>query len=235
MITKQQLISDVILQLTQASPSDDLELEESQVAYWISYELNSLIATEINSKIQRGEMIPSIYIKRAACEVAEVEDTECADDCDDRIFIELDEEILTLNKDWGVIQVQTDQGDIIRKASVESLNMFRFLRFAKPSEQNLMYSHQGKKIFIEGLKAVDIPFDNINVWYVPKQDLSTLEDTAEVLVSDLVLPQLIDLVVERGKLQMYGTTPDTDNDGQDVKNIQYHRAIQNPANEQQPQ
>lgn len=231
-MTKEQIISDVILQLTQGAPSDDLELEEDQVAFWVTYSLNMLVAIEINSKLAKKEVIPSVYIKKASCEVAEVEDTECTDDCLDRIFVELDDDILTLNDDAGIIEVETDQGDLVKKASVETLSMYRHLRFAKPSEENLVYTHEGKKIYIEGLKAVDIPFDKLNVWYVPKQNLLELEDTDEILVSDLVAPQVIDLAVQRGKFELYGTQPDTANDGVDYKKTIYHTAIANPN--QQP-
>lgn len=227
MITKEQIISDVILQLTQTAPSDDLELEDDQVAFWVSYSLNLLVANELNGKIDRGEVIPSIYIRRADCEVAEVEDTTCTDDCDDRIFVELDEEILTLNKDGGVIEVETDQGDLVRRASVETMSSYKRMRFTKPSEENLVFSHEGKRIYIEGLKAVDLPFDKLNVWYVPKQDLLTLGDTDEVLVSDLVLPQVIDLAVARGKAELYGTQRDQANDANPGTTPVYHQQIAN--------
>jgi hypothetical protein len=228
-MTKQQIISDVILQLTQASPSDDLELEEDQVAFWVTYSLNMLVAIEINSKLSKRESIPSVYIKKASCKVAEVEDTECTDDCADRIFVELEDGILTLNDDAGIIEIETDQGDMVKKASVETLHMFKHLRFAKPSEENLVYTHEGSKIYIEGLKAVDLPFDKLNIWYVPQQNLLDLADTDEVLASDLVLPQVIDLAVERGKFELYGTQPDTENDGVDYKKTMYHTAISNPV------
>lgn len=231
MITKEQIIGDVMLQLTQGAISDDVELEEDQVAFWVSYSLNFIIATELNGKIDRGEIIPSIYIRKADCEVAEVEDTDCTDGCEDRIFVELDEEVLTLNKDGGIIEVETDQGDLVRRASVETMSSYKRMRFTKPSEENLVFSHEGKKIFIEGLKAVDIPFDKLNVWYVPKQDLLALEDTDEVLVSDLILPQVIDMAVARGKSELYGTQRDQANDANPGTTPVYHQQI---ANIQQP-
>jgi hypothetical protein len=49
------------------------------------------------------------------------------------------------------------------------------------------------------------------------------------------LPELINYMVQRGKMQSYGTSPDTDNNGTDNKTVQYHTAIQNPNSNSEPQ
>src|SRR5882672_362486 len=102
MPTKQELISTVFLQTYEGAPSDDANLEEREVAFWLSFHLNQLVATELNSKLARGEQFPSVYKKRASCEVLTVEDIDCGDDCQDRVYAELDEEVLTVNKDAGI-------------------------------------------------------------------------------------------------------------------------------------
>lgn len=229
-MTKEQFISDVELQVYQGQISDDAELSKDQIAFWGSYNLNMVVANELNEKLKRGEFFPPVYKKRASCEVLTKEDIDCGDDCQDRVFAQLDEEILSLNKDAGVMRVTTDEGDIVLKASVETLDLLRYMPFAKPTTDNLVYVREGKKIFIEGLKSVDIPFNEINVDYIPKQNLLTMANTDEVLVSDMALPQVIDLTVQRAKLELYGTQPDKENDGVDYKQTAYHTAIANPAN-----
>lgn len=228
MITKEQFISDVILQLTQSAPSDDLELEDKQIAIWGTYHLNQLVATECNEKTKRGEQIPSIYVKRTELEVSELEEEAGVNESDERIFVTLDEEILDLNKDAGVVMVETDERDEVKKMNFADSQIFKHMRFGKPSLENLLYYRQGQKIYVEGFKSVDIPFNSLFIYYVPKQDLLTMDDEDEILVSDLVLPELINAVVQRGKLQLYGTQQDEENDGQDNKEVQYHRAIQRP-------
>jgi hypothetical protein len=225
MPTVAQLVSDVELQLNQGEISDDSSLDRRQIKFWLSNNLNALVANEINSKITRGEQIPSVYQKVDSLGISEDEESGEVD----RIFIELDEEVLTVNKDAGIVFVETDQRNQIDKASTETMTLFRNLRFSKPSETNLLYYRIGNKLYIEGLKSVDLPFESIYVWYVPKQDILSLEDTDEVLVSDLVLPELIGMTVQQGKLQLYGTQPDVANDGTDVKSVQYHTAIKNPT------
>lgn len=228
MPTKAQIIDDVILELTQSQPSDDLELENSQVAYWIQVHLNQVVANELNQKLARKEMFPSIYIVPEACELL-TEETEYGDD---RAYVQLTKDVLTLNNGMGIIQVWDDDDLEIKKADIQSLALFKNMRFSKPSVSNVLYSAEGSKIYFPGLKAVDVPFSQVNVWFVPKQDIMNESDDYEVLISDLSLPILIDLAVERGKRQLYGTTADDKNDGSDVRPTFYHTAISNPANNQ---
>jgi hypothetical protein len=227
-VTVQEFVSDVELQLLQGAPSDDSELEHAQIKAWGSYNLNQLVANELNEKIKRGEQIPAVYQVRAALEIPELEEIDGVDESDERIFVEMDNDILTLNKDMGVIVVTDEEGGEIKKADIQTLQIFKHMRFGKPTLENPLYYRQGRKIFLLGFKPVDIPFSLIEVFYVPKQNLADMADTDEILCSDLVLPQVIAATVQTGKLQLYGTQQDTSNDGVDVKGVQYHTAIQRP-------
>lgn len=230
-MTKAQIISDVILQLTQSDPSDDLALDERQIAAWLSYHANALVANEINTKLAKSEAIPAIYITREECLIGELEDTDCGGECEDRISVTLTGDVLVLNNQAGVILVETEDGDQIKKGSVETRANFKQVRFSKPSVDNPLYYLQGEnKIYIEGFDDSNIEFDKINVFYVKKRDYIAAADSDEVVVSDLVLPQLIDSIVQRGKLEMYGTQADVENDGTDPKSTVYHTAISNPEN-----
>jgi hypothetical protein len=232
-MTKKAILDDIILQLTQSNPSDDLALEYTQLAQWLDYYRNLVVTTELNSKLEINEMIPSIYLTREACLVSEAEENDCGDDCENRISIELENDVMTLNNDGGIVMVQTDDGDqVIKAGAINTIMLFRNMRYAKPSEENFVYYRQGTKIYIEGMKAVDIPFDNFHVWYVAKQDLGSAIDSTEVIASDLALPQIIAAVVQAGKQQMYGTQVDNESDGVDNKQVQYHTAISNPQNNQ---
>ena len=223
-MTKKYIIDDVLLQLYQGQPSDDAAVEYAQVAYWLDIHLNQLVATECNGKIARREAIPNVYIRKASCEVAEVE--EDSED-NERVFVTLDDEVLSLNDNGGIVRVTTNDGTVVNRASVATMNMFNAMRFAKPSENNLLYVHEGSNIYVEGLKSSDVPFDLLNVWYVPKQDIYNAADTYEVLCSDLTLPMVIDTLVQRGKQELYGSQADQANDGVDYKAPVYHRQIQN--------
>lgn len=231
-MTIKQIIDDVRLQLLQGNPSDDSALEDRQLIYWLNLAAHALVVTEINSKLALGEMVPSIYQVRESCLISSLEESDCGDDeCSDRISITLVGDVLTLNNDAGIIMIQTDDGDQVLKAGDIGLAiMFRKMRFSKPSGTNFIYYRLGSKIYIEGLPASDIPFDKFHVTYVQKRDYTTLPTTSQVVVSDLVLPQLIAAMVETGKLELYGTQVDSANDGSDDKNPVYHQQISNPEN-----
>lgn len=231
--TKEKLIGDIILQLTQSSPSDDLALEEEQVAYWIQYYLHDLIRREILDYQNKGQMIPPIYIQRdVALELQEEAITD-VDDVKQRLYVELVDDVLDLPRDGGIVRVLDYDRNLIQKTSVEELEHLRHLRFAKPSLDNILYYREGKKIFIEGFNTADISFNPVMVSFIPKQDVLALADNGEILITDQLVPILIDLCVQRGKLELYGSEADKANDGIDNKNIQYHTAITNPARGEQ--
>lgn len=223
--TKKQVRDNVFLELYQGAPSQDANLPELQVDYWIGIHLNALVANECNEKYARRELIPNVYIKKVACQVLTSEET----DCGNRVYATLTDKILVVNHGGGIIRIEDEDGNEIKQADPRSLSLFKNMRFAKPSYDNILFSHEGTKIYLEGLKPGDVPFDEINVFYVPNQDVLTMSDSTELLVSDLTLPMLIDAVVERGKRELYGTQIDESNDGVDPKTPVYHTAISNPT------
>lgn len=235
MITKAKLLDDIELQLLQSAPSDDSELSKVQVAQWVQYHLHDLIRREIVGEMSKGNMIPPIYIIRE--DGFELDEEAVVDMEDDRqrMWVELANDVLDLPKDSGLVQVLDYDYNLISKASLEKMNLINSLRFAKSSPKNLLYFRQGKKIFVEGLQTSEISYTPIIVDYVPKQDILALADTDEVIISDQLIPVLIDLCVQRGKLMLYGTQADKESDGIDYKQTQYHTAISNPSSNDQQQ
>jgi hypothetical protein len=230
MQTKEKLIGDIILQLTQGNPSDDLSLEQEQVAYWIEYYLHDMIRREIVDYQKKGHQIPPIYIRRdVALTLTEENITDVAA-IKQRFYLELEEEIIDLPRDGGIIRILDYDRNLVRMTSVEDIDDLRNLRFAKPSPENLVAYREGKdKIFVEGLNTADVDFNPFMCSYIPKQDILSLADDAEILITDQLVPILIDLCVQRGKLELYGSQPDAANDGVDTKQVQYHTAITNPV------
>jgi hypothetical protein len=223
-MTKAQLISDVELSANQGHISDDSNLDWTQLAFWATTHLNSLVSSECNAAIKAGKQIPAVYKQVAALEVAVVEDGHE----EDRLYIELDDEVLSLIDDAGVILVETEDGDEIPPVSLERHASIKKMRFAKPSTNRPLYYRRGEKIFLLGFKEVDIPFEKATVYYVPRQDVYTMADTAEILATDTVRDALIASLIEQAKQVLYGTQIDQTNDGVDPKTPVYHRQIQNP-------
>lgn len=235
MITKEDLVSDIVLQLTQSAPSKDLELEEEQVAFWIQYHLNDLIKKEILAEQAKGKKIPPIYIVREIDLELTEEEVEDISDINQRMYVELENEVLDLPNDDGVVKVLDYDLNSLGKTTTEDLEDTKHFRFAKPSTENPLFYREGKLIFIIGLNTADIEFNPFMVHYVKKQDVLTMTDTDEILITDQLIPILIDLCVQRGKLELYGTQADAENDGKDTKQPMYHLGIQNPTKQQSPE
>ena len=275
-ITKNQLISDIELQLNQGAISDDSELDRLQIAQWVDYELYQLVRQECDTALKLGKQISPLYISREIAnklteedyileypayasfpvtgEIGKIYYDQLTDkyykwtgagymeitqfeadtaDHNQRMYFDLVGNVVDLFNDAGVVRVLTDEYDFVHKASLDTLDMFKHLRFAKPSTETLVWYRSGKRMFIEGLTTDEIYDNTFIVDYVQKQNILSMLDTDEVRISDILLPALIDRVVQRGKLQMYGTVPDVSNDGADVKQQMYHTAISNPSRGQQ--
>lgn len=228
-MTKQELIGDIELQLLQGNPSDDSELEQDQIAQWIDYHLNDLIRREVIEEKKKGNPIPSVYIVREAALELQEEAVADIDDIDQRLYVTLTGEVLDLPRDLGVVRVLDYDLNLIQKTTVEDLEMIRDLRFAKPTADNVLHYRQGEKIFVIGFNTADIDFNPLIVDYVKKQNILSMADTDEVLITDQLVPLLIDLCVQRGKQELYGTTPDEENQGTDTKKTAYHTQIANPS------
>lgn len=145
-------------------------------------------------------------------------------------YISLNNSVMDLFNDNGIVRVSTDEGDLIYKSTTTDLDTLKHLRFAGPSDETLVwYRRDSTSIYIKGLTTSDIRDNYFNVTYVIKPNFSGAGDNAYFNVSDAILPILIDRVVQRGKLQLYGTTPDVANDGIDYKQPVYHTAVSNPT------
>lgn len=232
-VSKKYLVSDVILKLTQSSPSQDTEIEDSQIAYLLTNELNFLMSLEVETLVRQGKPVPPIYLIRETCKQLSIEDVDCVPTNDERLYFALTGKVLDVENDAGIVQVLTSDYQEIYKAYLELLPTLKQMRWTRPSSDVLIWSRQGDTIFVEGFLEPDIDFNDIIVSYVPKQNLVTMADDDLVIVSDKILTVLTDKVADQAKLMMYGTQPDTTgNDSTDIKGLVYHRAIQN---QDQPQ
>lgn len=234
---KNKLIDDVTLRVNQGDITDDTTIEPTQIAYWANQVLPQLIKSEVDAELKAGRSVPPIYITREDCEPLAIEDLDCVSDCEDGIYFDLNADIIDLQNDGGLVRMITDEGDEVKVISLGVINSLRNMRFAKPSMTNpVAYRVGARRIYVEGFSHSEVPFDFITTYYVKRQDIEALADSGEILISSALAPILMDTLVEILKQQLYGSTPDTANDGVDVKQSVYHRTIsQNSPNVQPPQ
>lgn len=214
MATKSAIISDIILRITKGKPSDDLELEPKQVAYWIDMVLGSVVQDKLNKQLEQGKGIESIYLKKENCIKAAIKNLECRD-CQNNVYIELEQDVLSLFRDRGLVLVGTEDGDTVEQTKWGDIFRINKLKFSRPSLKNIQYTRDGCRLYLHGLNRDTYIIPQFMVVYVPKiQLLSELKDADEVNVTDDVLEFVSDEVEKLARRQMYQSDSDEENDSQ---------------------
>lgn len=215
MSSKNALISDIILRITKSKPSDDLEIEPSQVAFWISKIGNEYIQKYLDKKLENGKSIDPFFYTKESYNFMDKEDDPLIDDDKDRVYITLDSPVLDLYCDNGVVRVFTTSGEKVNKTSLDSVDIVEDLEFAKSSTDNPLYYRDGQdKLVIMGI-PYEMRFNlELIVWYVAKLDLECMEDTDEVKIPDEILPIILDEVEVLARREFSGAQ-DVENNGLD--------------------
>jgi len=207
------LADDVILRLTQSSPTDDSEIEKTQVIYLLSQCRDTLVQQYVNKQIQLAQPIDTQYKERYLADtiVEEDETTIVADD--ERLYVTLPKQPLALLNDMGVIQVLTQEYLPVLRYRAENFTVYQDLRFAKASPSNICFYRDNLKIVIKGLTRKNKDNDKFIVDYIPSLASQLPDESDDVQLSDALLPQLTEMVETIMKRQMYETVQDLANDG----------------------
>jgi hypothetical protein len=213
--TKQELIDDIILRVTKSAPSDDLELEPRQIEFWFDLVIAEILPKWLDSKIVKGQDIPSSMIVVEDNLEATVEDVTMLNQYHDRVFIQPElYSVLDLANDGGLIRVITDQGQVVNKVPLTRLDSISKMTFGKPSRENLLHTRINDNIYIHGLSPKHVALTQFSIAYIPKIVLQDLEDDDEVPLTEEVIGLISDAVEDKALKQMYGE-PDTENDAED--------------------
>jgi hypothetical protein len=213
--TKQELVSDIELRVTRGKPSDDLELDQSQIVHWLDVAANSVVADYLNKKLRSGKPIPPEYVEKVLA--IQLQQETAPDNTDEGIRHYLDfssYNVMPLEKDAGITRVSTLSGKRVHALSDEEhLDVFKYLYFAKPSRENLMWYREGDEIFVVGYGNNITSAVKLNVYYVPAIDIDSLSDTAEVAITDDLIAIILDVVEDMALRQLGAEFEDLQNDG----------------------
>jgi hypothetical protein len=213
-MTKNQIVSDIILRLTRGKPSDDLELEPQQVAHWVDLVLPGLVKKTLDEKILAGRPIEAGYIKHEECSELLLRDKNCTD-CLDNIYYVIKCEPINLVRDRGIVRVATSDGTAVDKVFISEVDNIMSMTWTRPSLDHLVYYREGCNIYILGLTKNTMHLADFDIWYVPKPAvLEELEDDDELFIGDDLLAPLADEVEKIGRRQLYQSGEDIENDGQ---------------------
>lgn len=219
MPSKTELVSDIILRITKGSPSDDLELEPSQVAYWFDIVADKLVADYLNKQIASGYLLDPPMIVIEDDKTATVENVTMLEDCKDRIYITTTKKILDLNNDRGLLRVITEEGIVVNKTSLEGLDTLNAMPFSRANKNNLLYTRVGNnKIYIHGITGKSINIVQFSVSYIPEINITGLADTDIINIPDKLIGMIADVVGEMARNQM-NVLPDNESDGEDDNQV----------------
>lgn len=214
-VTKEKLISDIILRVCKGAPSDDLELEDAQVAFWFDIVGKKIIPDFLNKKLINGFTIDPVFIKIEDNKVMQQEDVAMLPECKDRNFITITQKPLDLYEDRGVIRIVTDEGVVVNKVAVERLDTLNAMTFGRPNKLNLLYTRVDDKIYIHGITSKATSLVEFSVYYIPTFSLTDLADTDTVKLSDELVATISDVVAEMAIKELYGGVADVENDAED--------------------
>jgi hypothetical protein len=145
------LADDIILRLTQSNPTDDSEIEKSQVMYLLAMNRDTLAKNYLDKQISNAQPIDTQMIDRYIADTVEIEDEDDIAIDDERLYVELTNQPLTLMNDMGVVQVLTQEYLPVLRYRNEHFTRYQNMRFTKASPSNICFYRYDKKIIIKGL------------------------------------------------------------------------------------
>jgi len=215
MASLEEFVGDIELRLSRSKPSDDFELDKSQIKHWIDIVRDSLVADKLNVDIKKGKSIPAIYVRSEFCTVVVDEVNACNSGCGKRKSITVSDDILTLDDDRGVLRVVSSTGDWVPIYSADEARQVARLRFSKPGEDKAIGYREGQNIFIMGLTDLKTAAVKYNVFYVGATMSFTLSDPDEYPIESILAPIMLDEVEAIGRREFeLERLEDLDNDGE---------------------
>lgn len=208
-MNKSQLISDIILHISAGKPSDDLELEPKQVAFWIDQVLNATVKTTLDEKIRSGEGVDGVYLYDQYNVDVLTENNNGID----IFFIELNKEPMNLFRDGGIVRVaNSDTFGLVDRVSQRELDTISQLKMSKPSLKNLKYVRRKSRLYLYGLDINTYAANNFDIVYIPlTKVLEELKPTDKIFIAEDLIPIIAGAVKELAKDQLRGID-DIDND-----------------------
>lgn len=210
-MTFSTLADDIILRIYSGNPSDDIQLEKSQVIHWLTIYRDSIVSEYLNKLIQAGKAIDTNVISQLTGLIAAQEVIVGDDDCNDKFYITLTKEPLSLINDMGVYHIEDEEGLEIGKTRTEMRSLMRNLRYARPTINNLNWYRIGTKVYIEGLTEDSFEEKQFTVLYIPSQQNALASDTVQIGAD--MLAMLADTVEEVARRQMLESKIDSMNNG----------------------
>lgn len=219
MATRAELISDIELRIYQGKPSDDVELEHSQIAHWIDMTRDSILTEKLNRAYVSRIGINPFYVTKEECLALTLEDSQCLEDCgSSRFYITLTGDVLPLIKDSGIIRISDNYGRSLAGTDQLLSESINNLPFYKTTTARQTFFRENNDIFISNSTESSAEIYKYNVYYVKQMSGSDISDSDDYPLEESLLPDLLDKVEEIARREMNLGISDQVNDGTDPYN-----------------
>lgn len=208
-MTKRELIDDVVIRLTGFKPSDDTEIPDTLVGFWIDNARSMIISQLMESGMgfdlsDYAVLFENLEIKQKDREMESLSE-------DKWFYTTLPSSVMSLRNDMGLISVYMQDGREVKRYNLTDRVRFKNLRFGKPSENVPTYTRRDVEIYFEGGNESWRENGRVSVLLVP-ENVESLDE--KYPIDSAIVPQVLQLAEEIGRRTL-GIPQDLDNDGKD--------------------
>jgi hypothetical protein len=208
-MTKRELIDDVVIRLTGFKPSDDTEIPDTLVGFWIDNARSMIISQLMESGMgfdlsDYAVLFENLEIKQKDREMESLSE-------DKWFYTTLPSSVMSLRNDMGLISVYMQDGREVKRYNLTDRVRFKNLRFGKPSENVPTYTRRDVEIYFEGGNESWRENGRVSVLLVP-ENVDSLDE--KYPIDSAIVPQVLQLAEEIGRRTL-GIPQDLDNDGKD--------------------
>lgn len=206
------MIADCILRITQGNPSDDLQIPDAQVSFWLDIVRARLVA-ELLKKEQELNF-ESFIVEKNNLEIKKDSTKKT-----DQYYVEIPTP-LSFMGDEGIYYVETEAGDEIYRISPHMKRTINDLRFGNPNRRRSAYYRVGDRVYLKGNSVNFYENGKVNVMIIP-EDTTSISDTDEYPIDSKLLMDLVNGVEAIAKRELYETKEDKSNDGEQQERDKY--------------
>jgi hypothetical protein len=220
--TKNKILSDIELRLTKGKPSDDHNVVRRQLSYLVDIERDLLVSERLKRTLEKSKYgnVDPFYISSDLC----LKPSKLSDLCADcpgkyRYAIELTRDVISLNRDAGLVRVVDNYGKNVTISSETRIKIARNLPFSKPSKSNQVLYRENRYLIIEGLDEFAVDYFTYDAFYVPKAEGQNVGDDDNYPIEDELIGELTNRVIASALRQQIQGVGDVENDGTDPSQI----------------
>lgn len=204
-MTKEKIVSDLILRLTGGKPSDDMEFDYNQCLDWLDQARSAAVSQWIRQS--GGMYIPPGLFKRYECQSFTTETPECVfGGCFSNTYLDIERPI-SLREERGIRISRQNGRTLNRLTSPQEYQIIKRLRFAK---EDTFWYRVGERVYFIGNEKINHNYKFI-VDLVPAST-SSLADTDQYPIIEELYPTIMAMAEEIG-LRQAKVPIDINNDG----------------------